>query len=128
MATGDKIENGIELTPLLVMFQNTKLCKGFVVSMYFRSSVATLSIAIDSGILFENSLFSTTRLGLEPYSHTDPSRDGKRLLAAQRADFKQDESNKEKHKVVLVQNWVSEFENKSLRFDRSRAEQGPATQ
>ena len=56
-------------------------------------------------------LFSTLQLGLEPYSHTDPTRDGKRLLAVQRADFKQGESNKEGGKVVLVQNWLSEFKN-----------------
>lgn len=49
--------------------------------------------------------------GLLPLSHMVPSRDGKRILAAQLAAFDQNNSMREQGKVVLVQNWFSEFKN-----------------
>ena len=51
--------------------------------------------------------------GLDRYSRFDPSRDGGRFLAAQRADF---DAEADKHDqvqgVVLVENWASEFRQK----------------
>ena len=58
-------------------------------------------------------LFNLPELGLDRYSRFDPSRDGGRFLAAQKADFGQ-QADKDDHGqgVVLVQNWASEFREK----------------